>query len=711
LLALAAACAAPGACSNNPYPGADDARKVRYGALPEPPKTLDPAVSYVTHEHAITANVYQTLLEYHYLKRPYELVPGLAREVPEARELPGGRVAYRFRLRPGALYADDPAFALAAPGEEGTACALPAREDGRASEARSGPELLWSSAQASEVLRGGEAPAQARATREVVAPDVAFELMRIADPAVASPVSATLAKIEGLRAFSERLASLREGEPGFAELRIDEQYRAAGGIAGVRVLGPHELEIVLSEPYPQLLYWFAMPFTAPVPWEAVACYDGQQGRDFFKDHPVASGPFFVAHYDKRRRIALERNPNWYGARHPEWRAPGAVYPSEGEPADAEAGRLDPAYVGRALPFLDRVELRIEKAEIPYFSKFLQGYYDASGIVRESFDKAVHEGSLSPEMAALGMRLEKGVDPSIFYLGFNMDDPVVGAAAGRRGRALRQAMSLAVDSVEYTRIFINGRGVPAQSPIPPGIFGYEAAYRNPYREPDLARAQRRLREAGYPGGIDPQTGKPLRLTFDLGDPSSRARLRALFFVNAWKQLGLDMEIAATDLNQFRDKVHRGAYQIFTWGWIADYPDPENFLFLLWGPMSESRSGGPNTANFTNARYDRFFVEMKNRPNDARRLELIRKMRAMLERERPWIELYHNESYTLYHGWLRNVKPAGLSLPTAKYVDLDPVERARLRREWNRPIVWPAWALGGALVALTVPGVVTFLRERQ
>jgi len=315
------------------------------------------------------------------------------------------------------------------------------------------------------------------------------------------------------------------------------------------------------------------------------------------------------------------------------------------------------------------------------------------------------------MAAQGMRLETGVEPTVYYLGFNMKDPVVGTPAGERGRLLRQAMSLVIDSREYARVFVNGRGIPAQSPLPPGIFGYDESYRNPFREPDLERAQALLREAGYPDGIDPATGRPLRLSYDAQNTSSRGMLVSLFFTQAWKRLGLDVEIAATDYNQFQAKVRRGAYQIFEWGWVADYPDPENFLFLLWGPMSASNGGGPNSANFANPRYDELFLEMKNRPNDARRLELIREMREVLERERPWIELIHREAYTLYQPWLRNVKPVGLAQPTAKYVDLDAEQRARLRREWNQPILWPAWALVVVTLLLVVPAVRTFLRERQ
>jgi ABC-type transport system substrate-binding protein len=454
-----------------------------------------------------------------------------------------------------------------------------------------------------------------------------------------------------------------------------------------------------------------MPFTAPVPWEAVEHWDGQDGRDFFKDHPVGAGPFQLAKLERQSRVVLERNPNWFGLRRPEWRAPGAVYPAEGEPGDAALGRLDPSYVGRPLPFLDRVEFRIEKEDIPTFNKFLQGYYDASGILQESFDKIVHEGGLSPEMEARGMQLEKTVDPDVYYIGFNMDDPVVGTRAGVKGRKLRQAMSLVVDSKEYARVFSNGRGVPAQSPIPPGIFGYEAEYRNPFRQVDLERAKQLLAEAGYARGIDPATGKPLRLSFDLGDTSTRGRVRFQFFVNAWNRLGLDVEIAATNYNQFQEKIRKNAYQIFMWGWIADYPDPENFLFLLWGPLAQSKSHGPNTANFSNPRYDGLFLRMKAAENGEPRLAMIREMRALIERERPWIELFHRENYTLFHSWVRNVKPAGLSLPTARYVDIDPELRNRKRAEWNQPVLWPAFLLVALGIAVIAPGIVTFLRERQ
>jgi ABC-type transport system substrate-binding protein len=534
--------------------------------------------------------------------------------------------------------------------------------------------------------------------------------MRIADPLVDSPVGSTFAHLVDFQDFAARLAAARKDDPAFARRRIDEQYAAAGGIGGVHVLGPTAFEIELDEAYPQILFWFAMEFTTPVAWEAIAYYDGQEGRDLFAEHPVGMGPFRLAVYDKRSRIVLERNPNWYGVRHPEWHAPAATYPTAGEPGDAERGLLDPAYVGKPLPFVERVELRLDKEDIPAFTKFLQGYYDTSGIVEESFDRVVKSGALSDDMAALGMRLEKTVVPSVYYLGFNMDDAVVGAAAGERGRKLRQAMSLVIDGPEFMRVFQNGRGIPAESPVPPGLFGYDPAYVNPFRRVDVERARRLLAEAGYPDGVDPKTGKPLHLTFDTQDTSARGRLRYQFFCDAWARIGIDVEIAATTYNQFQDKVRRGAYQVFMWGWVADYPDPENFFFLLWSEMARSK-GGPNTANFADPAYDRLFLRMRELPNGEERAAVIREMRALLERECPWIELFHIESYALIQGWVRNVKPLGMSFSTFKYQDIDVALRNARRTEWNQPMLWPLAALAVLAVLVLLPGLLTIVRRRR
>jgi ABC-type transport system substrate-binding protein len=292
----------------------------------------------------------------------------------------------------------------------------------------------------------------------------------------------------------------------------------------------------------------------------------------------------------------------------------------------------------------------------------------------------------------------------------MDDPVVGAPGGERSRKLRQAMSLGIDSSQYLELFLNGRGLPAQTLLPPGIFGYDASYVNPFRQHDIARARQLLADAGYRNGIDPATNSRLKLSFDTSATTAAANLQFEYLASAWRQIGLDIEINATTYNQFQDKVRRGAYQIFSWGWIADFPDAENFFFLLACENARSKSGGPNTANFCDPEFDRLYNEMKFLPNNEHRADLIRRMLAILERERPWIELYHLEAFVLSHAWLVNSKPMGISYPAYKYKDVKPEMRARLQAEWNAPVRWPLYLMLIAIVALTVPAVRTYYRER-
>jgi ABC-type transport system substrate-binding protein len=666
-LAAALAAALALSCSNSPYAERESGEKVIYGAFSDAPRRLDVAEAYDVVAHAFTGLVHDRLLEYHYLKRPYQLIPGLALEVPRPEPQPDGSVVYRFRMRPGVLFSDDPCFELAGSG-----------------------------------LR----------TREATTRDIAFQLARLADPALEVQVRDAFLNVDGFEAFMQRLGDLRAADPAFGKRPAHEQYAAAGGIAGVRTPTPYELELRLTRPYPQILYWFALEFTAPVAWESVQYYDGEGGRPLFRDWAVGTGPFRLAIYQKEARVQFVKNENWWGLRAEDPRsAPAAFYPSEGEPEDRERGLLDPASVGQRLPFVSRLEFRRDKESIPAFHKFLQGYYDRSGIIRESFDQVVRNDRISPEMEAKGVRLSKTVGPGWFYLGFNMEDPVVGARGGERAKKLRQAMSLAVDSEAWIELFLNGRGMPAQSMIPPGLFGYEADYQNPYRTVDLPRARRLLAEAGYPGGVDPSTGKPLKLTFDAYITNTQQKLQDEFFVNEWRKLGLDVELKATTYTEFQNKVQRLAYQIYFWGWSADYPDPENFLFLRSCDYRRSTVGGPNSANFCDPRFERLFQEMRVRENDARRLAAIREMRAIIEEERPHIELYYPEDYLLVHGWLRNVKQFGMSNPMAKYYDVDPALRARSRAAWNQPVRWPAYALAAGLALAMVPAFVAFFRERQ
>jgi len=290
------------------------------------------------------------------------------------------------------------------------------------------------------------------------------------------------------------------------------------------------------------------------------------------------------------------------------------------------------------------------------------------------------------------------EPMIQYLGFNMLDPVVGGNS-ERARKLRQAIAMVIDYNEHIAIFLNGRGVPAQGPIPPSIFGHldgEAGI-NPYvyawgehgleRRP-LKDAQKLMVEAGYPGGRDLKTGEPLILHYDVastGGPEEKAALN--WMRKQFRKLGIALDVRATHFNRFQEKVQAGNAQVFTWGWVADYPDPENFLFLFYGPNARHLYGGENVSNYHNEAYDKLFLDMKNEPNGAKRQELINQMLELIRYDAPWVFGFHGKSMMLSQSWTSPMKTDLLVDDILKYIDIDVSERNALRTQWNKPIGWP------------------------
>ena len=694
---------------NDPYPRGAERENVLYAAFNERPKHLDPVQSYSSNEITFTAQIYTPPLQYHFLKRPHTLIPFAAESIPAARALdrdgqplaegaPAEEVAYteyEIRLRPGMGYQPHPAFAANADGSP--------RYLGLTESDLEGVHALRDFGQTG--------------TREVTAEDFAYQIKRLAHPRLHSPIFGLMADyIVGLKELAQALQAAQRGlaESGRADAWLDLR---AFPLEGVTVVDRHTLRIRLRGSYPQFVYWLAMPFFAPVPFEADRFYaqSALAPRNISLDtYPVGAGPYMLSENNPNRRMVLERNPNYFGER----------YPSEGSPEDEAAGLL--ADAGKPLPFIDKVVFTLEKENIPYWNKFLQGYFDASGISSDAFDQAVRTSgsgdvSLTEEMAAKGISLRTAVAPSTFYMGFNMLDGVVGGP-GDRTRKLRQAIAVAVDYEEFIAIFQNGRGVAAQGPLPPGIFGYRdgregmntlvydwvdgAARRKP-----VEVARRLLAEAGYPNGVDEKTGAPLVLYLDATarGPDDKARLDWLR--KQFAKLDIDLVVRATDYNRFQEKIRKGNAQIFYWGWNADYPDPENFLFLLHGPQGKVKAQGENAANYENAEFDRLFEQMKNMPNGEARQAIIDRMTAIVQTDVPWLWGMHPKEYSLAHGWLFNRKPNQIANNLLKYQRVDADLRARRRAEWNRPAWWPIAGVVLFVVALIYPAVVLFRRRES
>ncbi|MBS1198171.1 MAG: extracellular solute-binding protein family 5 [Proteobacteria bacterium] len=688
---------------NDPYPAIEAGRNILYTAFIERPKHLDPVQSYTEDEITFTAQIYEPPLQYHYLKRPYELEALTLREVPMPRFLdakgrllpadaPAEQVAesiYELKIKPGIRYQPHPAFALDEAGQP-----------------------LYLGAQTAE-KRQVIADFPQTATRELKADDYIYQIKRLAHPRLHSPIFGMMGeKIVGLKELGANLQKAAKTIPADAWIDLDTYP-----LSGVDKIDQYTFRIRLKGKYPQFLYWLAMPFFAPVPREVDRFFaqPGMQEKNLSLDWwPVGTGAYMMAENDPNRRMVLTKNPEYRGE----------SYPCTGAAGDREAGLL--ADCGKKMPFIEQVVFTREKEAIPYWNKFLQGYYDASGISSDSFDQAVRvnvggETALTDEMEKKGIRLRTSVRASVFYTGFNLQDPVVGGTSAQAAK-LRQAISIAIDQEEYISIFMNGRGLVAQSPLPPGIFGYEdgRAGINPYvydwvagkpQRKSVEEAKKLLAEAGYPNGRDVKTGEPLVINLDTTSGGMGEKSRLDWLTRQFNKINVQLVVRATDFNRFQEKIRKGNVQLYFLGWNADYPDPENFLFLLDGRESKVKSSGENTSNYINPEYDRLFERMKSMDNTPARLQIIRRMLRTLQHDAPWVFGFFPKSYTLDHVWLGNRKPIDVGHNTLKYQRVNVAERARLRAEWNRPVWWPLVLAAVALVLVLLPAVLGYRRREK
>ena len=691
---------------NNPYPASQAHSNIYYDVFEERPKHLDPIISYSANEYAFLGQIYEPPLQYHFLKRPYELVPLSAATMPvtsyfdkEGHLVPGDAPAnivhqavYRIKIKPGILFQPHPALAKDSSGN-----------------------YIYHNLTADDLEHVHQlSDFPLTGTRELTAEDYLYQIKRFAHPSIHSPIAGLMSKyIPGLRELGEQLA--QEHSQGNSKERFIDLRNYP--LEGVRLIDRYTFEIILKEKYPQFKYWLAMPFFAPMPWEADKFYSqaGMKEKNIVLDwYPVGTGPYMLTENNPNRRMVMQKNPNFRGE----------AYPHEGENTDRAKGFL--ADAGKTMPFIDKAIFSLEVESIPAWNKFLQGYYDTSGIQSDSFDQAIQfntrgDAELTPEMRDKRIHLLTATTTSTYYMGFNMNDDVVGGYSGK-AKLLRQAISIAIDYEEYISIFANGRGVPAQGPIPPGIFGYLDGERgiNPYvynwqngkatRKP-VAEAKQLMIQAGYPGGRDKDTGNPLILYFDT--PAAGPGSKAVFdwYRKQFAKIGITLVVRATDYNRFQEKMIKGTGQIFTWGWNADYPDPENFLFLLYGPNSKIRKNGENAANYDNGKFDQLFNEMKSMGNGPERQIVIDKMMDIVRRDAPWIWGYHPVAFSLHHDWYSNAKPNLMANNTLKYKRIDPYMRAELRKEWNQPVLWPIVSLLVILLVSLIPAYVSYRRREK
>ena len=453
--------------------------------------------------------------------------------------------------------------------------------------------------------------------RAITARDFVYALQRLTDHKVASSGAwLVLDNIRGMRAFSDHSAG-----------RDPTDYNRA--IEGLQALDNHTLRIELTRPFPQFAWLLAMSYTVAVPREAVEKYGSG-----FSEHPVGSGPYRLASWRRNHEMVFERNAAWRGWR----RGPAAVAP------------------GNDVPF-DRVVYRIIDDPATRWLAFLAGEIDFQGdIPRDNWDAVVDDQTqLRPELAQKGLHLTGMPTMEVAYIGFNMEDPVLGS-----NKKLRQALNCAFDSIAWEK-FMNSRVVRADGAVPPGAAGYARdAFAYTF---DLAHARQLLAEAGYPDGRDPKTGRRLALTLDIGQTTQEARESTELLAAFLERAGIELQPQYQIFPAFLRKISKKETQMFRLGWVGDYPDAENFLQLFY---SNNISPGPNHCNYVNPAFDRLYEKACATTDEAARMELYRQMQAIVREDCPWLFLHFPRSYSLHPDRLHNYLPHDFPYGMEKYL---------------------------------------------
>ena len=697
----------------------------------EDPKHLDSASSYSNNETTWTYSVYEPPLKYHYLKRPYTLEPKTLTAMPQLTYLDArGHVlqfkdaqltreqqsqvavtVFELQLQKGIRFAPHPAFAKA--------------QDGQLRYAHLGPKDLQDKKTPYDFANMG--------TRELVAEDYAYAIKRLATPRINSPAYGFLSqKILGFEEYGQRIKVLndamkakRGNTPMASRQALPWLDFREQDFPGLEVPERYTLRIKVKGLYPQFKYWLAMTFFAPVAWEVDACYaqPGMVEKNFTSDvWPVGTGPYMLTEHDPNSQMVLQKNPNYRGV----------PYPCEGEVArGGQAGDLENGLLrdcGKTTPFVDQIITLREKEGTSVVTKFIQGYFDTPQIERGepgiAYQVSIQDGTgLAPELKAHQIQLPSTLQVGLWYYGFNWLDPVVGGGRTReeaeRHKFLRQALSIAFDFQEYVSVFENNRAQINSSLVVPGLFGWEPNALNPVlydmKSPEhpkktLEDAKRLLTLAGYPNGRDAKTGQPLVLNFDTQGVGPGYKARMDWVAKQFAKLNVQLEIRNTDFNRFQDKMIKGSAQFFFAGWLADYPDPENFLFLLYGPNGKVKYGGENGSNYTNAEYDRLFDAMKDMDNTPERLAVIKKMEALMQDDAAMIFGWSEEYGGAYQPWVHNGKPSNIVRDQMAYIRIDANLRRVKIQEWNQAVVWPLLVLP-LLLALLVWPAWSVWRRRQ
>ena len=460
--------------------------------------------------------------------------------------------------------------------------------------------------------------------REFEATDVKYSIERLANPKNASKGLLTLGALPfiGLKKFQEEA---KEGKPEI-------------GIEGIKVLDKYTVEFSLEQMIPFVLHVLAMPYYFAVPKEEV----DKWGKDF-NTHPVGTGPFMFKEWKRGKRVVLVKNPNYWE---------------------------------KGLPYLDTLIFEIIPSDIIRLGRFENGqleYVDNTSIPSARFESIINDERWNKLGADKIRTIEKIEDPSktlimkkpLFsteYLGMNVESELF------RDKNIRKAFNYAVDKQKIVDRVYNGRRSIAKGVLPPGFPGSDDSRPVPYPyDPDKARelfAQAGWTDSDDDGFLD-KNGKKLSLTLWHNQREILASLCSSVQADL-RDVGVDLDVRALQWASYIEKVRKNEAIFFRFGWMADYPDPDNFIWTL---FSTKNLGQDNSTRYSNPVVDKLLDEARSITDWSKREKLYQKAESIIIDDAPWIFLENEVQYKIIQPYVKGQQIHPLKQNVMKIVKIE------------------------------------------
>lgn len=476
--------------------------------------------------------------------------------------------------------------------------------------------------------------------REIRPEDVFYSLKRIADDQY---------ELENWWLLKNTIKGFDEYQE---EQNAADEFDYDVPVEGFKVINDREFEITLTKPVYRFLYILSMFQTSVVPREAVEHYG-----DDFGFNPVGTGPFILDTWVPKQSLTADVNPNY----HP------VFYPERDQwTREDRRNRLHRA-AGKRVPFVDRIEFTMFPEDQPMWLQFSLGALGYSQVPEDYFLETFDKESLELKESAIqkGLRAHSNMLLDFIFRGFNMEDELLGGYS-EEDKALRQAISLAIDLEEINQTFYNGRTVVYDGPIPPGLRGYpeDGVAPGAYRGPNLPLARQKLADAGYPNG----EGLP-PIKFYTSQSTINVEM-AETLKRQLEKINVRFEPTFQDFSTLIESINKKKAMMFGFAWSSDYPDGENNLALFYGP---NESPGSNHYNYKSAEYDAMYEQILTMAPSEERDEIYVKMRNMLLEDVPFVGSQARQRFYVINDWLLNCKPTERYYGWFKYLDVDNSKR--------------------------------------